>query len=157
MNVSMVNVFLDLLSSPPEHKYFDQLREEARSIFRSETDWMDPTSLTKLPLADSAICESLRRNPINMRGLLREILPENGLTLPDGNRIPRGAWLGMPQRSVHMDERFYSNPNGYEPFRFNRSRRQAGEPVSTIEGLSEKASVYRKNVTLPTTSDVYMT
>ncbi|KAL8930623.1 MAG: hypothetical protein Q9208_000494 [Pyrenodesmia sp. 3 TL-2023] len=152
----MVNVFLDLLSSAPGHKYFEQLREEAQAVFRSETDWMDPTSLTKLPLADSTIRESLRRNPINMKGLLREVLPEDGVTLPDGSRIPRGAWIGTAQRSVHMDERFYSNANGYEPFRFYRPSSQVGEPVPKIEQLSEKASDYRKNVNLPTTSDVFM-
>ena len=94
MTASMVNLFLDLLSSAPEHKYVEQLREEAQSVFRSETDWMDHTSVAKLHLTDSAIRESLRRNPINSRGLLREVMPKDGVILPDGNRVPRGTWLG---------------------------------------------------------------
>ena len=155
--MSLVNFFLDLLSSLPEHKYYEQLREEAKSVFQSETDWADPSSPSKLPLIDSAIRESLRRNTINVRGLLREVMPENGVTLPDGNCIPQGAWLGVPQHAVHMDERFYSNPMGYEPFRFNRSGPQTGESISKSEKLSEKASEYRKNVALPTTSDIFMT
>lgn len=152
----MVNFFLDLLSSAPEHGYFEQLRVEAQSVFRSETDWMDHASLTKLPLADSAIRESLRRNPVNMRGLLREVMPRDGVTLPDGNRIPQGAWLGTPQRSVHMDERFYSNAVRYEPFRFVRQGQETEGSTSKNERLSEKASEYRKNVNLPSTSDVFM-
>ena len=84
-------------------------------------------------------------------------MPEKGVTLPDGNRIPQGAWLETPQRSVHMDERFHSDPMGYEPFRFDRSGPQTQESFSKSEGLSEKASEYRKSVNLPTTSDIFMT
>ena len=154
--MSLVNFFLDLLSSVPQHKYYEQLREEAKSIFQSETDWKDPSSLSKLPLVDSAIRESLRRNTVHVRGLLREVMSEDGVTLPDGNYIPKGAWLGTPHHSVHMDGRFYSNPMDYEPFRFNRRGPQTGELFSKPEGLSEKASEYRKNVSLPTTSDIFM-
>lgn len=156
MNVSTVNFFLDLLSSPPEHGYLEQLREEAQSVFRSETDWMDHTSLTKLPLTDSAIRESMRLNPVKLRGPLREVMPKDGVTLPDGNRIPKGAWLGTAQRSMHRDERFYSNANEYEPFRFDRSSQESEGFNSKREGLSDRASEYRKNVNLPSTSDVFI-
>ena len=152
----MVNVFLDLLSSVPEHKYYEQLREEAKSVFRSEIDWADPSSPSKLPLLDSAIRESLRLHTILMRGSIKEVMPENGVTLPDGNCLPQGSWLGTPNHSVHMDERFYSNPMNYEPFRFVRSGPQDGEVFSISEGLSDKASEYRKNVSLPTSSDIFM-
>ena len=154
--MSLVNFFLDLLSSVPERKYCEQLREEAKSVFRSETDWAEPSSSSKLPLLDSAIRESLRLHTILMRGSIKEVMPENGVTLPDGSRLPQGAWLGTPNHSVHMDERFYSNPMDYEPFRFNRSGPQTGEIFSKSEGLSDKASEYRKNVNLATSSDVFM-
>ena len=144
------------MSSAPEHRYFEKLREEAQYVFRSETDWMDHTSVTRLPLTDSAIRESLRRNPINSRGLTREVTPKDGVTLPDGNRIPRGAWLAVLERSVHLDERFYSSAHQYEPFRFNRSNQESDGFISKSEGLTEKASEYRKNVTLPSTSDIFM-
>ena len=55
MNVSLVNIFLDLMSSLPEYKYYEQLREEAKSVFQFETDWADPSSFSNLPLVDSAI------------------------------------------------------------------------------------------------------
>lgn len=41
MAVSMVNFLLDLLSSAPEHQYFERLRAEAKSVFQSEKDWTD--------------------------------------------------------------------------------------------------------------------
>ena len=110
-------------------------------MFKSEQDWRNPASLTKLPLAYSALRESLRRNPINMRGLLRGVVHEDGMKLPDGNHVAKGSWLGPPQRNVHMDERFYSNPDEYQPFRF--INKMASEDKA---GLSRKSSHQRKNV-----------
>ncbi|KAK3173167.1 hypothetical protein OEA41_006496 [Lepraria neglecta] len=122
MTVSMVNILLDLLSSAPEHQYYEQLRAEAKSVFQSEKDWTDPASLEKLLLTDFAIRESLRRDPINVRGLLREVVQKYGMKLPDGNHVAKGAWLGIPQRNAHINERFYSNLEEHKPIRFARSR-----------------------------------
>ena len=149
----MVNFFLDLLSSAHENKYLEQIREEAQSIFQSEADWMNHTSVTKLHLTDSAIRESMRRNSINSRGLLREVLPKDGVTLPDGNFLPRGAWVGMAERSVHLDENFYPNAHQYEPFRFDR--RQQRERTMSTE-VSKNSEGDEKSLSLPSTSDVFM-
>lgn len=159
MNVSIVNVFLDLLSADSEQNYYQQLSSEADAAFPSPEDWSTPTSVTKLPLADSAIRESLRRNPINVRGMLREVAQKDGVTLPNGTHLPKGAWIGTPMLSVHYDERFYSDPEEYKPFRFERSQGQATLASAEIERgvVSDKASEYRKSVALPTTSDIFMT
>ena len=45
-------------------------------MFQSEKDWTDPASLAKLPLTDSAIRDIMRRDPLNMRGLLKGGRPE---------------------------------------------------------------------------------
>lgn len=158
MIVTMVNVFLDLLSADPEQQYYQRLRSEAESAFPSAEDWLIPTSVTKLPLADSAIRESLRRNPLNVRSMLREVARKDGVTLPNGIHLPKGAWIGTPMRSVHYDERFYSDPEEYKPFRFDRSQGQATLPTAEMEGslVSDKASRFRKTVSLPTTSDIFM-
>lgn len=159
MNVSIVNVFLDLLSADSGQEYYQRLRSEAESAFPSPEDWLTPISVTKLPLADSAIRESLRRNPINVRSMLREVAQKDGVTLPNGTHLPKGAWIGTPMRSVHHDERFYSDPEEYKPFRFVRSQRQTTLASAEIERgmVSDKASEYRKSVSLPTTSDIFMT
>ena len=154
----MTNVFLDLLSADPKQEYYQRLRSEAESAFPSTDDWSTPTSVTKLPLADSTIRESLRRNPLNVRSMLREVAQKDGVTLPDGTHLPKGAWIGTPMRSVHYDERFYSDPEEYKPFRFDRSQEQATLPIAEAESslLSDKASEFRKSVSLPTTSDIFM-
>ena len=114
------NVFLDILTTPPELNVYQNLREEATQAFPSESDWSDAAALENLVLTDSTIRESLRTNPMSARGLLREVIPEQGITLPDGKKVPHGTWIGAPVQAVHMDNRFYEKPEQYDPFRFAR-------------------------------------
>lgn len=93
---------------------------------------------------------------MDSRGLTREAVLKDGKTLPNGNRIPRGSWLGVAERSVHLDERFSSNVAQYEPFRFDRSAQQSVGFTSPSEALSEKVSECQKNATLPSTNAVFM-
>ena len=92
----------------------------------------------------------MRRNPSIVKGMLREVVQREGMTLPDGTHLPNGAWVGAPMQSVHFDERFYSDPEEYKPFRFDRSMGQASM-------ASDNASENRKNTSLVTTSDTFMT
>ena len=73
--MTATNILLDLTSSNPDSKFWEQLREEAAGVFKGEDDWNNPASLQELPLAASTIRESLRRNPVLTRILLREVLP----------------------------------------------------------------------------------
>lgn len=114
------NVFLDILNANPEFNVYDFLREEAAQAFQSEANWSDPKALHKLVLADSAIRESLRTNPISARGLMREVTPKDGLVLPDGKRVARGTWDGSQVQRIHMDDRFYDRPDQYDRFRSER-------------------------------------
>lgn len=55
-------------------------------------------------------------------------MPKDGLTLPDGSKVPQGTWIGVPIQAVQMDDRFYSKPDGYDPFRFARMKEFGGDP-----------------------------
>ena len=145
--VGATNTFLDLLSSDPELGYYGSLRDEAAAAFSSEEEWGALGALAKLPLADSAIRERLRRNPPVARGTMREVVHKDGLTLPDGNHLPRGTWIGVSVIGVQTDDRFYSKPEEYDPFRFARAR---AEPLSPGE------KQVTRNVALATSSDVFL-
>lgn len=147
----MTNTFLDLLSSSPEQAYYTSLRSEAASIFTTEQDWADANSLAKLPIGDSIIRESLRRNPILTKMMLREVMSKGGLDLPDGYHLPRGAWLGVPAVPVHHDERFYSNPQIYDPFRFVEK-----VPMGVREGTTATETRTRRLQGISTTSDTFL-
>ena len=112
------NVFLDLLGSPPSSNYFAHLRAEIDSVLTNDQDWESQAAIAKLHRTDSAIRESLRRSPILTRTGMREVVKKDGVTFPNGEIVPKGAWLAIPAVAIHYDERFYPSPEKYDPFRF---------------------------------------
>jgi cytochrome P450 len=116
--VTSSNTLLDLLSSDPQKNYYQLLREESEAIFVTEDDWKSSASLLKLHRLDSTIRETLRRHPILLRGLSRQVVPKEGVTLPNGQNIAQGAWIGFPLQGIHNDSRYYDKPEVYNPFRF---------------------------------------
>ena len=154
--MTATNTFLDLLSSDPELKYYETLQEEVSTIFREEGDWADPAALGKLPYADSTIRESLRKNPVLTRVVIREVVQKGGVDLPDGHHVPQGAWLGAPAVGIHHDERFYPNPEKYEPFRFAKAAKESSSNGEREDAQTEKAAQHRKLQGLATASDTYL-
>lgn len=116
--VTATSTFLDLLSSHTKLGYYDTLRDESAKAFEFEKNWDDWTALSKLPLIDSAIRETLRRNPQPVRSRQRHVVPKNGITLPDGHHLPKDSRLGFSVPGIHFDDRFYHHPKMYDPFRF---------------------------------------
>lgn len=135
---------LDILSSPPELEYYEAIHEEASEIFQNEEDWDKLASINKLTRIDSAIRESMRLNPSFGRVAMHEVLPKNGVTLPNGPHIPRGAWLGVALTGINLDERYYPGAHKYDPFRFSRARAEIAQmeenqKTESIKAVGEKA------------------
>ena len=153
--MTATNTFYDILSSDPGHRYYESLREEAASVFQKEQDWVESSSLAKLPYADtsSTLRETLRKSPVLTRVVLREVVKRGGLYSPDGHHIPQGAWLGAAAVSLHHDERFYPDPDEYDPFRFARA---VNELPHSGDAEAENSSKYRKPQGLSTASDTYL-
>ncbi|KAL8871199.1 MAG: hypothetical protein Q9174_002918 [Haloplaca sp. 1 TL-2023] len=101
-------------------KAYETLGEEAARSLQGEDDWMNPAVFKRLELCDSAIRETARYHPILIKGLTKEVVHPNGLSLPNGTHVPRGAWLGVPVIGLHRDDRFYPEALKYDPFRFAR-------------------------------------
>ena len=146
---------LDLISSNPDSRFWEELREEAAGVFITADDWTDPVSLLKLPLADSTIRESLRKNPMLTRTMLREVVAKDGIILPSGHYIPKGTWMAAGTFGLHHDDRFYPNPEEYDPFRFARKQEDMNMNIDK-DTLTDKASIYRKNQALATASDIFL-
>ena len=155
--MTATNILLDLASSTPDAGFWEQLRQEAASVFKTADDWNNPASVAKLPMADSTVRESSRKNPVLTRIFLREVVPREGVTLPSGHHMPKGAWLAASTVDVHHDDRFYLKPEEYDPFRFAKKR----EDVLAVAGadrekLTDRASIYRKSQSLSTASDIFL-
>ena len=103
--------------------------------------WADTTLLNRLVLLNSAIRETMRLNPVSVVTLERKINPKEGVTLPSGQHLPQGTWIGVPVVGVHSDENLYPNAASYEPFRF--CNRKPGEN----EGAGQMTSTGVVNVT----------
>ncbi|KAB8236941.1 cytochrome P450 [Aspergillus alliaceus] len=136
------NFLLDLLTSDPKLEYSETLRTEAQTAFTSP---QKSTHISQnMPKAESAIRESLRLSPLSDRMLSRRVVRSGGVTLPDGQFLPCGTWLGVAAVGVHRDERNYEAPDEYRPFRFVGRDEEGGE-----EGKG-------KGVLVPVTSERFL-
>lgn len=120
--VSATVTILDLLSADPTTGYWEKIVEEATATFNTDADWIRPENVSKLAYTDSAIRESLRLNPFSIRSVNREVACEKGVVLPSGTHLPQGTWITTALANVHHDERFYTHPKEYRPFRFIAER-----------------------------------
>lgn len=134
---------------------YESLREEAATLIKSDADWNNGAIFRKLTLADSAIRESLRYHPILIKGLTKEVVRSEGLKLPDGTHIPRGGWIGIPVLGIHMDDRFYPNPQDYDPFRFVKLK-QDREKSQRKEGSTEKRTNTMRDLDAGQPSSTYL-
>ncbi|KAL4868256.1 hypothetical protein BDV12DRAFT_170032 [Aspergillus spectabilis] len=108
-------MFLDVASKTGLSQ---SLQQEAATVLGHNAAWEDLASFKKLQLIESSIKETLRLSPMLLHASNREIIHADGLTLPTGQHLPRGTWVGASTLDVHLDERFYPDPTQYNPSRF---------------------------------------
>ncbi|KAI0413446.1 cytochrome P450 [Xylaria grammica] len=132
--IQATNLLLNVANCPEEWQVVELLREEAQGTLANDADWANASSFKQHVLADSVIRESLRLNPIGVKGLTREVIPSSGLKLPDGTSMPKGGWVGVPILGIHRDEKYYTNADVFEPFRFVRERSTEKAPGSCRPG-----------------------
>ena len=145
---ALTEVLLDLLSSSKSHEYYQCLRDEAESVFARDPDRINPALVAKLPLTDSTIREVLRRKPSFLGSIIREVVPEDGLILPDGNWLSKGTLVGAPLPGIHMDEDNYPDPERFDPFRFTKT-----VSTSKSESTDHENKTISKNPMVQTSSN----
>ncbi|KAM7194028.1 cytochrome P450 [Naviculisporaceae sp. PSN 640] len=145
--ITITNVVVDIASNPLSYSVQDALRSELNSHFESfaQADsstvlsgkisniWTRP-SLSKLPLLDSALTETLRLWGILTHGVTKAVVHPAGVTLPSGEHIPCGAKVGIASYGPHLDENVYgangtSSPLVWDVFRFAKLNKNDSEDV----------------------------
>ena len=117
--MTSTHVLLDLLLS--ERSNYDRVQAEAIAAFNTYHSGSNVSLLTQLPCADSALRESMRLHPLFVPFPVMKVMQEGGITLPTGEHMPFGSFIGTPIFRVHMDPDSYPEPEEYLPFRFLRA------------------------------------
>ena len=107
---------LNILSHPSASHILAELREEADTYLPQLTS--DPTMVRAMMKHDSVIRETLRIDTMFAHGMTRRVMPEQGITTPDGLWLPQGchvAALVIPPQQAQFED-----GEVWEPFRFYR-------------------------------------
>lgn len=129
--ITMRALFYNVLRNP---QIFARLQSEVRSNFEP----FQPAPHAKaraLPYLDGVVRETLRYHPaVSM--IMERIVPESGLTLPDGSVVPPGQMVGMNPYIVGRNKTIFGDDaDEFKPERWLRR-----------EGESEEA--YKERMTL---------
>lgn len=140
------NLLVDLLSSDPKLGYVESLASEVEAINRSHHGDWSKAALAAMMRVDSALRESMRVSGFVIWGVQRKVVAKDGVTLPNGTKIPCGANIAVPAWSNHHDESVYANPFEYDALRFSRQREELGGSSQRVhvgeEGLVEGEAGY---------------
>jgi cytochrome P450 len=108
---------LYLLAEHPEIR--ERLLEEIDRVL----DGQPPAAadLSRLPYVEQVIKESMRVYPPAWTLFAREAIEDVQI---GGYLVPRGAWVFIYPWVLHNDERFFSEPQTFDPERFARGREE---------------------------------
>lgn len=149
--IAATNVMFNLASSPPDKGFLGSIRAEASAVMPEDISTWTKLEISKLIRADSAIRETMRCNGLIVRGLAREVMKKEGVTLPDGLHLARGTRLSAAIVPIHLDERFYPRAEEYNAFRFSDARSSTQEQLEESRNLAPKA----QGMSLATTGDTF--
>lgn len=159
--LTITNILFDLISADSSQHFLEGIREEAERVLAEEGGQWTKAGLAKCHRADSAIRESMRISNFMTRGVMRKVMPDEGVeNKAEGWRAPKGAYIGLDVHSVQHDPEIYPNPETYDAFRFSRSKEEVeAQNMDNIKHQSNKdnANVLKlKNAALITTSDTFL-
>lgn len=127
-------------------KIYDEIAELRKELQGTELDY---SSLTKLKYLDMAISETLRRwspSPINDRQVSKPIVLENS----DGTKVQLnvGDSVLIPTYPLQMDEKYFPDPEKFDPERFSDANKGNIKPGSFMAfgmGPSKWMHMYMPN------------
>ncbi|TLD22283.1 hypothetical protein PspLS_08252 [Pyricularia sp. CBS 133598] len=117
---SLTHVIMDLASCNPS--VMEELRDEITSVLAEHGGAWSKKALNKMEKLDSTLRESSRLNSFVTFGSNRLIVSPQGLTLPNGQTLPRGVGIILQAYPVLHDEAIYPDAGTFKPFRFAEAR-----------------------------------
>ncbi|KAI1873506.1 hypothetical protein JX265_005128 [Neoarthrinium moseri] len=111
----------DLCEHP---EYIQPLRDEIESVVDADGT-IAKSSFLRMTKMDSFMKESQRFNPLLL--ITFERVVHRPWTLSCGLTIPAHTTVGIPTQAITMDPKLYPNPEVFDPFRFERIRKENPE------------------------------
>lgn len=105
---------------------------------------------------DSGLRESMRLWGFVSRGVLKEVVAKEGVTMPDGLHLPMGVKVGVHSFPIHHDEDVYHNANAFEPLRFCSVIPDSDAESSDAASVKSAGSQAPRGIALVTTSTTWM-
>ncbi|MCJ1310155.1 hypothetical protein MMC25_003816 [Agyrium rufum] len=103
---TIINVILDLYSSPRSSGFLEGIHEEyTRALAEAGGVWTR-YAVSQLYRVDSCIRESMRYSAFGIVALPRRVNSEKGLQLDDKSILPKGVRMTFPMQAIHHDESF---------------------------------------------------
>lgn len=150
-SIAAANVLLDILGSKPKYNTVEVLCEEISRVIGSDPSalgaWTKP-KVAALVRADSVARETLRLHAFGHRAIIRKVMVD-GLTTPEGLKLPKGAIVSFLARPAEADADQFENPAEYDPFRFSRLREAAADSQTDKPGLGRLSFVATSPQSLP--------
>ncbi|KAF2014222.1 cytochrome P450 [Aaosphaeria arxii CBS 175.79] len=109
------HLILDIFTHP---EYLPALREEVKDVLGNPA-----SDINKLPLLENFLIESIRFHCFLSTVVHR--VPLKSFSFSDGYTVPKGEIVEFYQYSVMNDETIHSNPNEFNPKRFEGKARKA--------------------------------
>jgi cytochrome P450 len=144
---------LDLAASPHLTSYLTTMRNEVVSEVEAEKGVWTKAALIRMVSLDSCLRESMRLWGFVSRGILKEVIAKDGVTLPCGMHLKKGTKVGIHAYPVHHDEDLYPNASEFNAMRFCTvdEERPADDYSEKVAGSGKK-----KGTSLVTTSSHFM-
>ncbi|CAG2111255.1 unnamed protein product, partial [Medioppia subpectinata] len=111
----------------------DELVAETSEAFNEDTGDIDYDTVSRLPLLDAVISETLRKYPPGVNPM-RETAEDVMLTTPNGSAfmIKKGVNIDIPVYAIHHSPDNYPDPEAFKPDRFLPQNRHHIKPYTYL-------------------------
>lgn len=138
--ITSANLLFDLAASPRTPFFMKTIRDDVNTQLQTTGGKWTKSVLSRMLTLDSTLRESMRMWGFVSRGVLKQVVAKEGVTLEDRHtHLPYGAKVGIQAFSVHHDKDLYPNPWEFDALRFCAPPNNNGFSEFHPESMQERA------------------